>query len=150
MSSDYDSAPINNLDLTQFDDDFTQAEVEEREFDEVPDGKYQVLVEKAELVRAQSSGSPMIKWTLKILGPQCAGRRLWRNSVFGKKENMKWLKTDLHTCGVDLERASDLPGRLKDLLDVTLEVTKRTKGENSNIFFDKRIVIDRDDTLTPF
>ena len=28
------------------------------------------------------------------------------------------------------------------LLDVKLEVTKRTKGENSNVYFNRRIVLD--------
>ena len=70
------------------------------------------------------------------------------------KENMKWLKTDLHTCGVDIEKASHLPARLGDLLDVKLEVTKRTKGESENIYFNRRIVVEdlapEDDSLAPF
>ena len=64
------------------------------------------------------------------------------------------LKTDLHTCGVDIEKLSDLPARLGDLLDVTLEVTKRTKGDSENIYFNRRIVVEdlpsEDDSLAPF
>jgi hypothetical protein len=75
MSNEYDNTGMSDLDLAQFDDDFAEAPVEEREFEDVPDGKYQVKVEKVELTRAQSSGNPMLKWTLKILGPKCAGRR---------------------------------------------------------------------------
>lgn len=155
MTQDYDTTGISDLDLAQFDDDFAEASVEEREFDEIPDGKYQVNVEKVELTRAQSSGNPMLKWTLKILGPRLAGRLLWRNSVMASKENLKWLKTDLHTCGLEIEKLSDLPERLGDLLDVKLEVTKRTKGENENIYFNRRIVVEdlagvEDDSLAPF
>lgn len=155
MSSDYDTTGMGDLDLTQYDDDFAEAPVEEREFEDVPDGKYQVKVEKVELARAQSSGNPMLKWMLKILGPKCAGRMLWRNSVMASKENLKWLKTDLHTCGVDIGKLSDLPARLGDLLDITLEVTKRTKGENENIYFNRRVVMGDlddgiDDSLAPF
>jgi hypothetical protein len=155
MTQDYDTIGMSDLDLAQFDDDFSEAPVEEREFEEIPDGKYQVNVEKVELTRAQSSGNPMLKWTLKILGPRFAGRLLWRNSVMASKENLKWLKTDLHTCGLEIEKLSELPSRLGDLLDVKLEVTKRTKGENENIYFNRRIVVDDllagdDDTLTPF
>lgn len=154
MSEDYDTTGMGDLDLAQFDDDFSEAPIEEHEFDDVPDGKYQVKVDKVELTRAQSSGNPMLKWTLKILGPRCAGRFLWRNSVIASKENLKWLKTDLHTCGVVLDKLSELPSRLGDLLDVTLEVTKRTKGENENIYFNRRIVVDdlpvEDESLTPF
>jgi hypothetical protein len=155
MTQDYDTSGMSDLDLAQFDDDFSEAPVEEREFEEIPDGKYQVNVEKVELTRAQSSGNPMLKWTLKILGPRFAGRLLWRNSVMASKENLKWLKTDLHTCGLDVEKLSELPSRLGDLLDVKLEVTKRTKGENENIYFNRRIVVEdlagiEDDSLAPF
>lgn len=154
MSYEYDNTGVSDLDLAQFDDDFAEAEVEEREFEDVPDGKYQVKVDKVELTKAQSSGNPMLKWTLKILGPKCAGRLLWRNSVMASKENLKWLKTDLHTCGVDIEKLSELPARLGDLLDVTLEVKKTTKGESENIYFNRRIIMDdlpvEDDSLAPF
>jgi len=155
MTQDYDTTGMSDLDLAQFDDDFSEASIEEREFEEIPDGKYQVNVEKVELTRAQSSGNPMLKWTLKILGPRFAGRLLWRNSVMASKENLKWLKTDLHTCGLDVEKLSELPSRLGDLLDVKLEVTKRTKGENENIYFNRRIVVEdlagiEDDSLAPF
>lgn len=133
------------IDLSQFDDDYDSAEVEDREFDAVPDGKYQVIVERVELSRAKSSGNPMLKWTLKILAPTHAGRLLWRNNVMASKENIKWLKNDLHTCGLELEKLSDLPERLNDLLDLTLEVTKRTRGENENIYLNRRIEIDVND-----
>ena len=134
-----------DIDLSQFDDDYDRAEVEDREFDTVPDGKYQVIVERVELSRAKSSGNPMLKWTLKILAPTHAGRLLWRNNVMASKENIKWLKNDLHTCGLELEKLSDLPERLNDLLDLTLEVTKRTRGENENIYLNRRIEIDVND-----
>ena len=155
MTQDYDTTGMSDLDLAQFDDDFSEASIEEREFEEIPDGKYQVNVEKVELTRAQSSGNPMLKWTLKILGPRFAGRLLWRNSVMASKENLKWLKTDLHTCGLEIKKLSELPSRLGDLLDVKLEITTRTKGENENIYFNRRIVVEDvpagdDDTLTPF
>lgn len=154
MSYEYDNTEISEIDLAQFDDDFAEATVEEREFDEVPDGRYQIKVEKVELAKAQSSGNPMLKWTLRILGPRCAGRLLWRNSVMASKENLKWLKSDLHICGIDIEKLSELPPRLGDLLDVTLQVKKTTKGENANIYFGRRIVVDdlpvEDDSLAVF
>ncbi|MCK9328048.1 MAG: DUF669 domain-containing protein [Bacteroidales bacterium] len=150
----YDTTGIGDIDLAQFDDDYSNAPVEEHEFDEVPDGKYQVNVEKVELTKAQSSGNPMLKWTLKILGPQYAGRLLWRNSVI-TKATLSWLKTDLSTCGLEIGSLSELSGRLGDLLDIKLEVTKKTKGENQNIYFNRRIVLDDleardDDSLAPF
>jgi len=132
----------DDIDLTQFDEDFAEAEVEEREFEPIPDGKYQVNVERVELTRAQTSGNPMLKWTLRIIAPRFRGRLLWRNNVMVSRENIKWLKTDLHTCGLSLEKISDLPANLEKLINIKLEVTKRTRGENENVYLNRRIVLE--------
>jgi len=58
------------------------------------------------------------------------------------RENIKWLKTYLHTCGLDLEKLSELPNNLDKLLNVKIEVTKRTRGENENVYFNRRIVLE--------
>jgi hypothetical protein len=47
----------------------------------------------------------------------------------------------LKTMGLELAKFSDLSGRLDELLDATLEVTKRTRGEYTNVYFNKRIRI---------
>jgi hypothetical protein len=135
----------DDLDLAQFDGDFETADVEEKEFDEIPDGKYQVKVDRVELTRSETSGNPMLKWALKILGPAHKGRLLWRNNVIASKDNVKWLKQDLYTCGLQIEKLSDLSGKLESLLDVGLEVTKRTKNEFENIYFNRRIVLGEND-----
>jgi hypothetical protein len=57
-------------------------------------------------------------------------------------ENIKWLKNDLHACGLELEKLSDLPANLEKLLDLKMEITKRTRGENESIYFNRRIVTD--------
>ena len=59
------------IDLSQFDDGFRSEQPAERgDFESVPDGKYQVAVEKAELTEAHTSGNPMLKWTLRVIAPQ--------------------------------------------------------------------------------
>ena len=128
-----------DIDLSQFDEDFGKAEIQDRNFEPVPDGKYQVNVEKVEITRAKSSGKPMLKWELKILAPKYQGRLLWHYNLILSPENISWLKTDLHICGLDLEKVSELPDRLVELLDVKIEVNKRTKGENENVYFDRKI-----------
>jgi len=141
-----DDDEFADIDLSRFDDDFAAAPLEEREFDEVPDGKFQVSVDKVELTTAKSSGNAMLKWTLRILGPQYAGRLLLRHNVMATRENIRWLKNDLHLCGLDLVKLSELPDQLNQLLDVQLEVTKRTRGENVNIYFNRRLVLDEQGT----
>ena len=149
------------IDLAAFDGTFQQEATEERgEFESLPDGKYQVVVEKVELTHTQSTGNPVLKWTLRVLGPRFANRLLWRNSVITNK-TLRYLKTDLHLCGLDLDKLSDLPGRLAELLDVHLEVAKKTNGDYENVFFSRRITLSQgrslsqaheeaDDTLLPF
>lgn len=139
----------DTMDLAQFDDDFVSADVEEKDFESVPDGKYQVKVDRVELTRSETSGNPMLKWALKILGPTHKGRLLWRNNVIASKDNVKWLKQDLYTCGLQMDKLSDLPGKLEILLDVGLEVTKRTKNEFENIYFNRRIVLSDEDAAAP-
>ncbi len=92
-----------------------------------------------------------------------AGRRVMRTKPHvnyeASRENLKWLKTDLHTCGLVLARLSELPANLERLLDVKLEITKRTKDESENVYFNKRIVTEDEgqgydaaaqDALNPF
>jgi len=141
--SDDPGSETSDIDLSVFDDEFSEASVEDREFDDVPDGKYQVQVDKAELVRAKSSGNPMLKWTLRILGPRYAGRLLWRHNVIASRDNVRWLKNDLHVCGLELDKLSELQARLPELLDLQLEVTKKTRGDNINIYLNKRLVLEQ-------
>ena len=161
MSSDQTHAvppETASVDLAQFDEGFIQSEVQEQSFDPIPDGRYQVNVEKVEITRAQTSGAPMLKWTLRVLGPQLRGRLIWRNSVISNN-SLRYLKTDLHRCGLDLEKISDLPAHLHKLLDVKLEVAVRTKEDSQSIFFNRRLeIVDAgpdvqeraDEALNPF
>jgi len=59
--------------------------------------------------------------------------------VIASAENLKWLKTDLHTCGLVLGKLSELPSRLSELLDVQLEVTKRSRDGSENVYLNKRL-----------
>ena len=42
---------------------------------------------------------------------------------------------------MELGKFSELAGRLEELLDVTLEVPKRTRGDYTNVYFNRRIRI---------
>lgn len=131
-----------DFDLSQFDEDYAAATVEERDDSPVPDGKYQVVVHKVELARSKQTDTPMLKWQFKVVAPNHVGRMIFRYNMLASAENIKWLKQDLYTCGLALERFSDLSGRLEELLDVGLEVTVKTKGEFSNVFLNRRMDMD--------
>jgi len=42
-------------------------------------------------------------------------------------------------CEVQLNKLSDLPKNLENLLDVKLEVTVRTRDESQNVYFNRRL-----------
>jgi len=122
-------------DLRAFDEEYDDAEVPS--YEEVPDGKYQVRVHRVELGTSQA-GDPMLKWDLVVLSGQHAGRHVFKSAVITHK-SLPFVKGDLHTLGVQLPRFSDLPNHLDQLLDQTLEITKRTRGEYTNVYFNRRL-----------
>ena len=142
----------DKVDLTTFDDEFDTAEAPSQ--DEVPDGKYQVRIDSVRLEHSQK-GDPMIKWDLIVLSGSQAGRHIFKNSVI-TAASLPFVKGDLKTLGLVLTKFSELAGRLEELLDVTLELTKRTKGEYANVYFNRRIEIaittssNRADSIAPF
>jgi len=126
-----------SVDLSSYDDDFASAEAPSQ--DEVPDGKYQARIESVKLESSQK-GDPMIKLDLEVLSGSQAGRHIFKNSVI-TQASIPYVKGDLKTLGLELSKFSELSGRLEELLDVTLEVTKRTRGDYTNVYFNRRIRI---------
>ena len=124
--------------LLRYDDEWESTDVTEEEYGAVPDGLYRVRVEEVCLKNSQS-GNLMLAWQLEIVGQEHGGRKLFKNSLLVTPKNRKWLKIDLDKCGLKLEKLSQLPGRLSELLDLILEVRKVTKGEFENIYIQKRI-----------
>ena len=138
--SDYDDSfePAGSqVDLSDIDDDFSSAEAPS--FDEVPDGKYQVRIDAVRLDRRQRD-DPMIKWDLLVIAGPHQGRHIFKNSVITPAA-LPYVKGDLKTVGLQLAKFSDLSDRLEDLLNVNLEITKRTRGDYTNVYFNKRIEI---------
>ena len=124
--NDQKDLPVADVDLAAFDNEYMETEVTEDEFEPVPDGRYQTIVDRVELTRTMK-GDPMLKWALRVLGPSHEGRLLWRNNVMATSANLRWIKRDLFTCGLKLARLSELPANLGRLLDIKLEVTVKSK-----------------------
>lgn len=133
--SDEAYAESQPADLSAFDEDYE--EVEAPSYDDVPDGKYQVRIDRVSVGESQA-GDPMIKWNLLVISGQHSGRRIFKNAVVTHK-SLPFVKGDLQKLGLKLPKFSELPNHLETLLDQTLEVTTRTKGEYSNVYFNKRL-----------
>lgn len=129
------------VDLTQYEDEWNDAVVEEDEaptYEDVPEGDYATTVEKVELKNSQA-GNPMLSWILKITGPKHAGRMLFRHNMLMSSQNLVWLKKDLKICGLQLETLSSLPDRLEELLDLKLAVTVKKNGDFLNSYLNEII-----------
>lgn len=93
----------------------------------------------------------MLVWHLRITGPDCKGQKLFRRNMIASEQNVAWLKKDLVACGVELDSLTQLPGALDRLVGLTLEVTKKTKGEYENVYINARVSSDgNSDTDLPF
>lgn len=104
----------------------------------VPDGRYEVVVAEATLTKSQRSGNPMIRFVLRITGSTFRDRILRKHSAI-TENTIRFLRKELETCGLRLEQFADLKSRLHEIEGVELEIVKVTKGEDSNIYFNRAI-----------
>jgi hypothetical protein len=131
-------------DLRQFDEEFADCElVEKKTFDDVPPGRYQATVDRLLLDHAKTTGNAVLRWELVVATGAHQGQRIFRTNALTTPDNRRWLKTDLATAGLLLDRLSDLPARLEELIDVLLDVTVSVKGTGdearTNVYLNKRI-----------
>jgi len=133
------SSPGNDdqipVDLRAFDDAYDAAD--DVRPSELPDGKYQTRVQDARLGQSQN-GDPMLTYDLVVSSGPHTGRHIFKNSVINEA-TLRLIKADLKTCGVVLPRFSELPEYVKDLGGITLEISKRTRGEYTNVYFERRV-----------
>ncbi len=135
--SDFYNNDSAAFDLEQYEEIYEQAEeAEGSQSENLPAGKYQVIVEKA-LLKASQNNNPMLCWLLRVLGPRHTGSTVWHRNMLVTKKNFEWLKRDLKIVGVQMQKLSDLNHRLNELLDVKLEISLRYNGDNQNIYFQK-------------
>ena len=130
-------------DLKKYDEDYRRAKqsdfLQTTTFQPVPDGKYQVVVENLEVLKSKTSGSPMLKWRLRIAGPAMADRVLWKNRVINGK-SLTWIEKDFRLCGVNMDSLSEIPQLIPKLLNLRLEVTKKASANGyEDIYFDRNL-----------
>ena len=79
----------------------------------VPDGRYEVVVAEATLTKSQRSGNPMIRYVLRITGATFRDRIIRKHSAI-TENTIRFVRKEL-------------------------EVVKVTKGEDSNIYFNRSL-----------
>jgi len=104
----------------------------------IPDGRYEVVVAEASLTKSQRSGNPMIRFVLRITGSTFRDRILRKHSAI-TENTLRFVRKELEICGLRLEEFADLKSRVHEIEGVELEVVKVTKGEDSNIYFNRSL-----------
>ncbi len=129
----------SRVDLRFFDEMYQNEVVTEQEtWNAIPDGRYEVRVDKVELTQSKSSGNPMLKWTLRIMGATFHNRLLWKYRAI-TENTLEYVKDDLFVCGLNLPQFSSLPSHLASLQGLELEISKISRGDDSNILFKRRL-----------
>ena len=104
----------------------------------IPDGRYEVVIAEASLTKSQRSGNPMIRYVLRITGSTFRDRIFRKHSAI-TENTLRFVRKELETCGLQLERFADLKSRIHELEGVELEVVRVTKGEDTNIYFNRSL-----------
>jgi hypothetical protein len=131
----HETPEMTATDLRQFDEAWRKTPLASEDYySDIPDGHYEALIEEARVTTTSSTGKPMVVWTLRIQGPIAANRTLPKTRVI-TDNTVAWLKEDLRKCGLELERLSELPGRIHEIEGLVLPVEKRTKDGRMNVYF---------------
>lgn len=117
----------NSLDLARFDDEYARIAQDHDGWDSVPDGYYQTRVEDVRLSTTQTTGNPMLIWRLRITGPAHPGATLTKTRIITSK-TLGQVKRDLGYFGISLDRFSELPERLEEMVDRDATVFKKTSS----------------------
>jgi hypothetical protein len=131
-----DGKQIEYVDLTEFEEAYNSIDIDDRS---LKDGLYQVNIERVQLTKTKKNNIPVLKWMLRVIGPTNEGEVLWHSNLIKNESNLKWLKTDLIMAGLRLNSICDLQDRLEELLDVRLNVYKKTNGDYTNIYIKNKI-----------
>jgi len=136
----FDSIPDpvqDPMDLSRFNPSFSSRTTFAPMFREVPDGRYSVQITDLELGLA-STGNPVLKYGLRVATGELTGRMIWKRRVI-TVNTIRFTKRELLACGLLLDRFSHLGRRLGELQGIELEVSKVTKGDNSDVYFNRRV-----------
>ena len=126
--------------LGNYQDVWAGTEPAERgEFGDIPDGKYQARIDEAILDTGKDGDRLQVKWTLSIVGPEFANRKVWQNSGLMDEKGIQMTKGNLKVLGIEIpEEITELPDTLDQVKNLVVDialVTKEGKGANAGKFY---------------
>lgn len=133
--------------LKVFDDEYDQMEApEKKEFEKIPNGKYQAVIDKVYMDVSKNSGSDVLVWEFVIIAGKFKKRRLFKKNTLVTRENIKWLKEDLGKIELTISPISTVDEHLDDFKDIVVEVYVKNKEyqgkEYATPYINKRLEIE--------
>ena len=127
--------------LAVFDETWKEAP-EGNTFENLPDGKYQVSIQEVRFENAKTSGRLQLAWVFHVESGAHKGRKIFHYRGLEDETSIGFMKKEVFACGLKVEKASDLPDMLEELLfrivEVTLKTKKRDNGDEfQNVFINK-------------
>lgn len=118
--------------LDQIDTLFQTTEAREG-FGDVPDGNYQVRIEKAWIGNAKSSGRLQASIEASILNTQYRGSKLWTHMGLADEDSIARFKGTMAKLGLEMKTAREIPGMLDSLMGTYALFSVKTKGTAAEI-----------------
>ncbi len=119
---------------------------DKKEFDPIPDGRYQAKIDKVYMDVAKNTGVDLLCWELVIIAGKFKNRRLFKKNTLLTRENIRWLKDDLEKIELEISPISTLDEHLEDFLNIVVEVyvkNKEYQGKNyATPYINKRLNIE--------
>lgn len=113
------------VNLSHLDDAYQTAETPQ--IGDLPDGKYQVRIDRASFKQSNATGDWGLNLEMVVLSGEHEGRYIFKWSNLEDTERLGYLKADLTTLGYS-GLLSELEDNLAQLLDVKLEVQLKSKA----------------------
>jgi hypothetical protein len=98
--------------------------------DNVPAGTYQAKIADLDLDDHPRFRDEQLRWDLEVIGPTCQGSKLvkWASVDAGR---MDFVRKDLSTLGIQLEKFSELEYRRQDLIGAVVEIAVQYQDKES-------------------
>ena len=111
--------------LKALDAEWQNTEAAESTGSTLPDGRYQAIIEKAQLLESKNEGRPYLGLYLTVNGGPQAGGHAFVNHFF-EKDRLPYLKKDLKTLGFELDSLASLEKELPNMLGLVVDITVKT------------------------
>ena len=137
-------------DLAAMDSEFVGVKPAERKgINCVPNGSYQATIDKIYFDRTKDGSKILLKWEMRVATGEYTGTPLYRNSMTTTNENLRWLKSDLLSAGLNMTEMTltEVAEHLEELLNVMVDVTVKRSGigddERVNVYINRRVAAAR-------